>query len=77
MRNAPRFPYGYDPKRILIGDVDGDGLADLVYVGDNDVTLWINRSGDAWSDPITVRARGGDAERRFAGPPRSPTGTSG
>src|SRR5207247_2233501 len=28
MRNSPRFPYGYDPKRILVGDVDGDGVAD-------------------------------------------------
>ena len=30
----PALPYGYDPKRILIGDVDGDGLADIVYVDD-------------------------------------------
>ena len=34
MRNSPRFPYGYDPRRILVGDVDGDGLADIVYVED-------------------------------------------
>jgi hypothetical protein len=27
-----RFPYGYDPKRVLLGDVDGDGRADLTYV---------------------------------------------
>ena len=32
MKNSPKFPYGYDPKRILVGDVDGDGLADIVYV---------------------------------------------
>src|SRR5690554_1311153 len=25
MHDSPRFPYGYDPRRILIGDVDGDG----------------------------------------------------
>jgi hypothetical protein len=54
MRNAPRFPADYDPRRILIGDVDGDGLADLVYVDDTRVTLWINRCGNRWSDPITV-----------------------
>ncbi|WP_328324077.1 FG-GAP-like repeat-containing protein [Kribbella sp. NBC_00382] len=59
MRNAPRLPSGYDPARILVGDVDGDGLADLVYVDDDTVTLWINQSGNAWSDPITVRARAG------------------
>jgi RHS repeat-associated protein len=54
MRNSPRFPYGYDPKRILLGDVDGDGLADIVYVDDTKVTLWINQSGNGWSDPITI-----------------------
>lgn len=55
MRNSPRLPYGYDPRRLLIGDVDGDGLADIVYVEDRKVTLWINRSGNAWSDPVVVR----------------------
>jgi RHS repeat-associated protein len=54
MQNSPRFPDGYDPKRILIGDVDGDGLADVVYVDDTKVTLWINQSGNRWSDPIIV-----------------------
>lgn len=54
MENSPRFPYGYDPKRILIGDVDGDGLADIVYVDDTKVTLWINQSGNRWSNPIQI-----------------------
>ena len=54
MRNSPRLPLDYDPKRILIGDVDGDGVADLIYVDDGKVTLYINRSGQAWSDPIEI-----------------------
>jgi RHS repeat-associated protein len=54
MRNNPRFPYGYDPRRLLLGDVDGDGLADLVYVDYGKVTLWINQSGNRWSDPIEI-----------------------
>ena len=54
MRGSPRFPSGHDPRRILLGDVDGDGLADLVYVDDTQVTLWINRAGNAWSDPIVI-----------------------
>jgi RHS repeat-associated protein len=55
MRNSPHFPYGYDPKRILFGDVDGDGAADIVYVEDTRVTLWINHSGNSWSDPIEIQ----------------------
>jgi RHS repeat-associated protein len=54
MRNSPRFPYGYQPRLILVGDVDGDGLADLVYVDHGRVLLWINQSGERWSDPIEV-----------------------
>jgi len=54
MRNSPRFPFGYDPRRILVGDVDGDGLDDIVYVADRRVHLWINQSGNRWSDEIVV-----------------------
>jgi RHS repeat-associated protein len=54
MRNSPRFPYGYDPKRILLGDVDGDGLTDIIYVDDRRIHLWINRAGNAWSEEIII-----------------------
>lgn len=55
MRNSPRFPYGYDPRRILIGDVDGDGADDLVYVDDRRVLVWFNHSGFAWNEtPIEI-----------------------
>jgi hypothetical protein len=54
MNGGPRFPYGYDPRRILLGDVDGDGAADLVYVDDMKVTLWINQAGNRWSQPIVI-----------------------
>ncbi len=55
MRNSPRYAYGYDPRRILIGDLDGDGLDDIVYVDYNKVILWINQSGNGWSDPIEIK----------------------
>lgn len=54
MRRSPRLPDGYDPRRILLGDVDGDGCADLVYVDDTRVTLWINRCGNGWSEPVVI-----------------------
>jgi RHS repeat-associated protein len=61
MRNSPHFEdavffpgIGFDPKRLLIGDVDGDGVADFVYVSSGRITVWINRDGNSWSDPIVI-----------------------
>ncbi len=64
MHGSPRpreygYTSGYDPKRLLLGDVDGDGLADIVYVGNHTVTLWINRSGNGWSAPTEIRGTPG------------------
>jgi RHS repeat-associated protein len=50
-----RLPSNFDPQRVLLGDVDGDGLADLAYLSEHEVTLWINRAGNGWSDPRTIR----------------------
>ncbi|MFG1809550.1 SpvB/TcaC N-terminal domain-containing protein [Streptomyces sp. NPDC049040] len=56
MRDAPRLPDRYDPRRVLLGDIDGDGAADLVYVDDGRVLVWGNRTGNAWSpEPVTIR----------------------
>jgi hypothetical protein len=49
MTHSPRFPNGFNPAKILLGDVDGDGQADLIYVDHNRVTLWVNKSGNGWS----------------------------
>jgi RHS repeat-associated protein len=54
MRRSPRFPWGYDQRRILLGDIDGDGLADLVYVENGKVTVWINQAGNQWSEPVVI-----------------------
>jgi len=55
MRNPPDLPRDYDPGRVVVGDVDGDGLADCVYVEDDQVTLWMNQCGNSWSEPIVVQ----------------------
>lgn len=54
MRNSPRLPFGYSPRQILIGDVDGDGAADLIFVDHDRIRLWINQSGNGWSEPIEI-----------------------
>lgn len=53
--SGARLPPGFDPGRALLGDVDGDGLADLVYVDHGRVLLWVNRAGGSWSEPIEIR----------------------
>ncbi len=55
MKNSPRLPYNHDPARVYLADVDGDGYSDLIYIENNSLTLWINRSGNAWSEPIRIQ----------------------
>jgi hypothetical protein len=38
-----------------VGDVDGDGIADLVYIEDTKVTLWISQGGNRWGEPIVIQ----------------------
>lgn len=61
MRGQLAFPdsqifggVGFDPKRLLLGDVDGDGLADLVYVESGRITVWLNNCGNGWSEAIVI-----------------------
>lgn len=54
MPDSPRLPHGYDPARLLLGDVDGDGCADLVYVDHRRVLVWSNRGGNGWSEPTEI-----------------------
>jgi RHS repeat-associated protein len=45
---------GFDPRRVLLGDLDGDGLDDIVYVEPGRMTFWINQAGRVWGAPIVI-----------------------
>jgi len=47
--NGPHLPGRYDPRRVFLADINGDGLADLIYVGAESVHYWINQNGNTWS----------------------------
>jgi RHS repeat-associated protein len=53
-RNAPVLPAGFQQRRLFLTDVDGDGLADLLYVDADRLLVWINQSGQSWSDAYAV-----------------------
>ena len=54
--NAPRFDRQFDPARLRLFDVDGSGTTDVVYVGGDAITLWMNQSGNGWG-PAQVLTR--------------------
>jgi len=55
MKNSPlNLPDHFEMSRLLIGDVDGDGLADIALVENTQIRLWINQSGKSWSDEIII-----------------------
>ncbi|MBS1581381.1 MAG: VCBS repeat-containing protein, partial [Bacteroidetes bacterium] len=54
MRNSPRPGRDIDPAQLILGDADGDGLTDVILVEHDRITVWINQSGNGFSDPITI-----------------------
>jgi RHS repeat-associated protein len=55
MRNSPRLGYGFNPAQLILGDADGDGQTDVIYVERNQITVWFNQSGNGFSDPVTIQ----------------------
>lgn len=53
--NVPYFEDGFDNSRLFFADIDGSGTSDLVYVESSQVTLFINQSGNSFSDAIKIR----------------------
>lgn len=54
MTPSPSFARDYDPARMNLVDVDGDGCADLVYVDSGSVTLWRNVGAGQLAEPVVI-----------------------
>lgn len=54
LESAPDFGDDFDAKRLFLADIDGSGTTDLIYVQATQVSLYINQSGNAFSDAITI-----------------------
>jgi RHS repeat-associated protein len=56
MDGAPRFaPDGeFDAGRLIFADIDGSGTSDILYVGNGEVTVCTNASGNLLLPPRTI-----------------------
>jgi hypothetical protein len=56
MDDAPWFdhPDQFNQQRIRLADIDGSGTTDIIYLGSNGVQIYLNQSGNRWSDGQTL-----------------------
>lgn len=57
MDNAPYFDHAdtFDPSLIRLADLDGSGTADIVYLGKDHFTFWLNKQGNSFSsEPFVI-----------------------
>jgi RHS repeat-associated protein len=57
MDHSPWFdePDLFDQKRIRLADTDGSGTTDIVYLGSDGVKIYLNETGNGWSDARHLR----------------------
>ena len=48
-RRLPPDPHRIAEIQIRLADIDGSGVADLIYLAGDGVTLYFNQSGNSWS----------------------------
>ena len=53
MDQAPWFdhPDSFSQQRVRLADIDGSGTIDIVYLGRDTISFWINQAGNSWSPP--------------------------
>lgn len=58
MDNAPIFdaPDIFDTKNLRLGDIDGSGTTDILYLAGHKTQYWFNQSGNGFSPPIAIKS---------------------
>ncbi len=53
MDEAPWFdhPELFDQRRVRLADIDGSGTTDIIYLGREEISIWLNQAGNHWSEP--------------------------
>ncbi|KAH9203759.1 virulence plasmid 65kDa B protein-domain-containing protein, partial [Leptodontidium sp. 2 PMI_412] len=56
MDNAPVIDYSdnFNQKSILMGDIDGSGTTDMIYLRPNGVSIYYNLAGNGWSSEVPL-----------------------
>ncbi|TRX47105.1 hypothetical protein FNH22_30570, partial [Fulvivirga sp. M361] len=59
MDNSPLFDHDdlFDQRRIRLGDIDGSGTTDIVYVAEEEIRYYPNASGNRLGDAICINQR--------------------
>jgi RHS repeat-associated protein len=57
MGNSPRLDQAdlFDPQRIHLADTDGSGTTDIIYFDSDSVRVFLNQSGNSWSNARVLR----------------------
>src|SRR5579872_1899359 len=66
MQLSPQFPEGYRDERIHVVDMDGDGCVDVVYMDYDRTLIWLNQSGQRFSEPVEIPVAPGNNTRILA-----------
>ncbi len=56
LANAPWFdrPDRFDSRRVLLGDIDGSGTTDILYLSPDSVSIYFNLLGNGLSSPEVI-----------------------
>jgi RHS repeat-associated protein len=51
MENAPKFDFtdAFNPNYLRLADIDGSGTTDIIYLGKNKFSCWMNLSGNSFA----------------------------